>query len=99
MYYTNKITNHKLGSYTDDSNIASMLGFNIEIEEIEISQDGFAYERGYAPTPREKSYIELRLAEYPSIPDQLDMIYWDKVNGSNLWEETISRIKQKYPKK
>lgn len=98
MYYTNKIINHKIGSYTDKPEIAKMLGFDIEIEDIEIAQDGFAYERGYAPTPREKSYVELRLKEYPSIPDQLDMIYWDKINGTNMWLDLISSIKQKYPK-
>ena len=44
------------------------------------------------------SYSELRQAEYPSLQDQLDMIYWDKVNGTNTWQETITSIKAKYPK-
>lgn len=48
-----------------------------------------------APKP---TYQELRVAEYPTIGDQLDMIYWDKVNGSNIWQETIAAVKAKYPK-
>ena len=39
-----------------------------------------------------------RLQEYPEIAEQLDMIYWDKVNGTNTWEEHITSIKDKYPK-
>lgn len=42
--------------------------------------------------------IAARLAEYPSIEDQLDMIYWDRVNNTNVWENTITRIKKHYPK-
>lgn len=35
---------------------------------------------------------------YPSIGDQLDMMYWDKVNGTNNWQETITSLKVKHPK-
>ena len=66
--------------------------------EVEQAYDGNWYVVGYAPTEPEKSYVEKRLLEYPSLGDQLDMIYWDKVNGTNLWQETITKIKTKYPK-
>ena len=39
-----------------------------------------------------------RVNEYPSIQDQLDMQYWDKINGTNNWQDTINAIKTKYPK-
>ena len=39
-----------------------------------------------------------RLRKYPSIQDQLDMLYWDKVNNTNNWQETIASIKEQYPK-
>ena len=45
-----------------------------------------------------RTYAEKRAIAYPSIPEQLDMIYWDKVNGTNLWQEKIAQIKAKYPK-
>ena len=46
----------------------------------------------------EPSYAELRQQEYPSREEQLDMMYWDKVNGTTVWEDTIQAIKDKYPK-
>ena len=66
--------------------------------DVEQAYDGAWYVVGYAPQEPEKSYIEKRLAEYPPISDQLDMIYWDKVNGTNVWQSKIAEIKAKYPK-
>ncbi len=45
-----------------------------------------------------KKWFRDRAENYPSLPDQLDMIYWDKINGTNLWGESIKKIKDKYPK-
>lgn len=45
-----------------------------------------------------RSYAEKRRDEYPQIADQLDMLYWDKVNGTTIWQDTIAAIKAKYPK-
>jgi hypothetical protein len=47
---------------------------------------------------KELTYAEKRSLEYPTIQDQLDMIYWDSVNGTSLWIEKIAEIKGKYPK-
>ena len=44
------------------------------------------------------AYLELRQREYPSIQEQLDLQYWDKVNNTNKWEEAINAVKTKYPK-
>lgn len=66
--------------------------------EVERAYNGDWYLAGYCPTEPEKTYAEKRLAEYPAISEQLDMIYWDKVNGTNLWQEKIAEIKAKYPK-
>ncbi len=43
-------------------------------------------------------YKRHRLREYPSVRKQLDMMYWDAVNGTTTWVDEISRIKTKYPK-
>lgn len=43
-------------------------------------------------------YQRDRSDEYPSIDAQLDMMYWDKINGTNVWVDTITAIKAKYPK-
>ena len=43
-------------------------------------------------------YQRDRAKQYPSIADQLDMLYWDKTNGTDNWQQAIKRIKQKNPK-
>jgi hypothetical protein len=43
-------------------------------------------------------YQRDRAKDYPSIQDQLDMQYWDKINGTNKWQQAINAVKQKYPK-
>ena len=35
---------------------------------------------------------------YPSIQDQLDMQYWDSVNGTTIWKDAIAKIKSDNPK-
>ena len=35
---------------------------------------------------------------YPSIQEQLDMQYWDKVNGTTNWEDAIAKVKADTPK-
>jgi len=43
----------------------------------------------------ETEYQRKRLAEYPSMEDQLDDIYH---NGVDEWKKTIKAVKDKYPK-
>lgn len=45
-----------------------------------------------------KQYQRDRQKEYPSIADQLDMLYWDKVNGTENWLNSIESVKSKFPK-
>jgi len=35
---------------------------------------------------------------YPSIQDQLDMQYWDAVNGTTTWKDAIAQVKADNPK-
>ena len=46
----------------------------------------------------EIAYIEKRANEYPSIQEQLDMQYWDKVNGTSTWQDAIAKVKSDNPK-
>ena len=43
-------------------------------------------------------YQRDRAKEYPSIQEQLDMQYWDKINGTSNWQDAINAVKTKYPK-
>ena len=62
----------------------------------DVAEQGIGIVEG--PDVVEPSYAELRTSEYPSREDQFDMMYWDKVNGTTTWEDTIQAIKDKYPK-
>ena len=35
---------------------------------------------------------------YLPLPQQLDMQYWDSVNGTTTWKDHIAAVKAKYPK-
>jgi len=43
-------------------------------------------------------YKRDRAAAYPSIQEQLDMQYWDSVNGTTTWADAIAKVKADYPK-
>ena len=46
-------------------------------------------------TDEEKAmvYRDQRRAAYPPIGDQLDMMFWDQINGTTKWRDVISAIK------
>ena len=43
-------------------------------------------------------YIQARQEAYGSIADQLDMQYWDNVNGTTVWADHIAEVKANNPK-
>lgn len=43
-------------------------------------------------------YQRDRAMAYPSLAEQMDMQYWDKINGTTTWQDAISAVKAKYPK-
>ena len=43
-------------------------------------------------------YIQARSEAYGSVQDQLDMQYWDSVNGTTLWADHIAQVKADNPK-
>jgi hypothetical protein len=58
---------------------------NNKIAELETAYDNKQYQRDRADA-------------YPSIQEQLDMQYWDSVNGTTIWSDKIAEIKKTYPK-
>ena len=52
-----------------------------------------------ADTHQENAKVSAkRRNSYGSIGEQLDMQYWDKINGTNLWQEMITKVKTDNPK-
>ena len=82
--------------------------------EVSVNQEdinSIEWHNGTTPIP--KADIETKMAEvqaeydakqyqrdrvYPSIQDQLDMQYWDNVNGTTNWEDAIAKVKADNPK-
>tara|TARA_A100001515_G_scaffold94231_1_gene75435 strand:- start:889 stop:1188 length:300 start_codon:yes stop_codon:yes gene_type:complete len=43
-------------------------------------------------------YKSDRAAAYASVGDQLDMQYWDAVNGTTTWKDHVAKVKADNPK-
>jgi len=60
----------------------------------EVTIDRAAVEAWVSP----EQYKRDRASAYPSIQEQLDMQYWDSVNGTTTWADAIAKVKADYPK-
>ena len=45
-----------------------------------------------------QAYARNRAQAYASIGDQLDMQYWDNVNGTTTWKDHVASVKTQFPK-
>ena len=43
-------------------------------------------------------YKQNRENTYPSLQEQMDMQYWDSVNGTTTWKDAIAKVKSDNPK-
>ena len=60
-------------------------------------------EEGPTPDPRTEQqkldkYKDKRRVAYPSVEEQLDMMFHDAEDGTTTWVDAINDIKIKYPK-
>ena len=60
----------------------------------EVSYDNTAVEAEI----EKNAYKEQRAMSYKSIEEQLDMQYWDRVNGTDTWKQHIDAVKTAHPK-
>jgi hypothetical protein len=86
---------------------------NAEVSVTDNDINQITWHNGTPPIPKElilakvaelqaeyeaNQYQRDRAVAYPSIQEQLDMQYWDKINGTNNWQDAINAVKAKYPK-
>jgi len=57
--------------------------FNDAVIEVKAEYDAKQYQRD---------------RRYPKITDQMDMQYWDQVNGTTTWQDAIAKVKVDNPK-
>ena len=71
-------------------------------ERLEFSDDDYAQAKidlGNSKWQEQQyGYIQARQEAYGSIADQLDMQYWDAVNGTTTWKDHIAQVKSDNPK-
>ena len=63
-------------------------------------EDGEVVFKERIPTQEEldNQYKIKRHSNYPRLEEQLDMLYWDRVNGTDNWFNKIKLVKEQYPK-
>lgn len=54
--------------------------------------------QGAVSPPDNRPYDQKRADEYKPVSEQLDMLYWDKINGTQNWQNHIAGVKAKHPK-
>ena len=72
---------------------------DLTAEEIEATLNTWAEnERARQLDVEANGYKTDRKIAYGSIADQLDMMYWDAVNGTTNWQDHIAQVKSDNPK-
>ena len=69
--------------WTNPEETVSKEDLDAKVAEMQKAEDAIQYQRDRS---------------YPNIGDQLDMIYWDKINGTENWKEAIDKVKADHPK-
>ena len=74
-------------------------GYSLATGDLANANIGDTVQNGKIIPPADtRTYREKRQQAYKPIGEQLDMIYWDKINGTNHWQNHIATVKQHYPK-
>lgn len=72
---------------------------DLTAEEVEATLDMWAENELARQLDEEANgYKTARQMAYASIQDQLDMQYWDSVNGTTTWADHIAQVKSDNPK-
>ena len=45
-----------------------------------------------------QAYARARKEDFPTWQEQMDMQYWDQVNGTTTWKDAIAKVKADHPK-
>ena len=72
-----------LGAFDKDGNKVTLEQSKIDAARVELAKLDYKYKRATA---------------YPSLEEQLDLQYWDQVNGTTKWKEAIAKVKSDNPK-
>ena len=71
--------------YSEDVTQPSKEAIQTKLDELQAIEDNNQYKKD-------------RQSAYASIQEQLDMQYWDAVNGTTTWKDHIAQVKSDNPK-
>ena len=78
----------------DGSGIDEWRSSEAQPTQSELDKAWSDYQKAQAAT----KYQRDREVQYPSLQEQLDLQYWDQVNGTTKWKEAIAKVKSDNPK-
>ena len=81
------------GNLTDESKIPTKEQVLAEVERIK-NEEVYKRQR----SGKEVDGVVTTDTIYLPIEEQLDMQYWDAVNGTTTWKDHVAAVKAKYPK-
>ena len=89
----------RIGAFHDnETNVTTVSSIYDDTTEQQIKDNFATWKQEYLDFQPTKQIHKKRQAEYPSIVDQLDMQYWDQVNGTTTWKDAIAKVKTDNPK-
>ena len=71
---------------------------NCKLVELSDAEKQAIVDEWNAPEIDDRTYAEKRAEAYAPIAEQLDMMYWDSVNGSRTWLDHVEAVKEAHPK-
>ena len=71
---------------------------NGELVELSDAEKQAIVDEWNTPEVDNRTYAQKRAEAYAPIADQIDMQYWDSVNGSRTWLDHIEAVKEAHPK-
>ena len=71
---------------------------NGELVELSDAEKQAIVDEWHTPEVDNRPYAQKRAEAYAPIADQMDMQYWDSVNGSRTWLDHIEAVKEAHPK-
>ena len=92
-----KRINQDEGCFDKDDNKIDVDQDNVDAARVELDKKKYQVQRTGKQDPEFPGVLTTDTI-YASVQEQLDMQYWDAVNGTTTWKDHVAAVKAKYPK-
>tara|TARA_R100001163_G_C5062262_1_gene199296 strand:+ start:587 stop:901 length:315 start_codon:yes stop_codon:yes gene_type:complete len=80
------------GAYDENDKSVNLDQSKIDVARVELNKLNYQKQR----TGTDEAFTTDTI--YLPVEEQLDMQYWDLVNGTTTWKDHVAAVKAKYPK-